>query len=135
MPFVITALAFVGLLGALNLLLTIGVIKRLREHTTLLAEVTPPPMVKVGQEVSDFETTSFDGQRIAARSTRTRHAGRLLLTDLWPMQGKAPQVRVARGCASRRAADAAGRGHWRGRRGRGFPRPVDPGRSRRGRAR
>lgn len=66
MPFVITALAFVGLLGALNLLLTIGVIKRLREHTTLLAEVTPPPMVKVGQEVSDFETTSFDGQRIAA---------------------------------------------------------------------
>lgn len=66
MAFVITALALVGLLCALNLLLTLGVIKRLREHTKLLAEVAPPPSVKVGQEVGDFETTTWRGERIAA---------------------------------------------------------------------
>jgi hypothetical protein len=66
MAFVSTALVLVGLLCTLNLILTLGVIKRLREHTTRLAEVTPPPAVKVGQEIGDFETTTLAGEPVTA---------------------------------------------------------------------
>ncbi|WP_433087840.1 hypothetical protein ACQP1P_18095 [Dactylosporangium sp. CA-052675] len=39
MPFVIAAVALVGLLCLVDLLLTVAVIRRLREHTTALAEL------------------------------------------------------------------------------------------------
>ena len=51
-----------GLVASLNLLLTFGVIRRLREHTKLLAtrsEHAPAP--QPGHAIGEFNTTSVDG--------------------------------------------------------------------------
>ncbi|MFD8379336.1 TlpA disulfide reductase family protein [Streptomyces sp. NPDC059679] len=58
MPYLIAAVAFVGTLGTLNLVLMLGVLKRLREHTELLAQDTTGsrelPVIAVGERVGDF---------------------------------------------------------------------------------
>ncbi|MFJ6195513.1 TlpA family protein disulfide reductase [Micromonospora sp. NPDC092111] len=65
MSILIAAVALVGLLCLLDLVLTFGVVKRLREHTALLAEVVPPsPAVKVGQEVGTFEAVTVTGEPV-----------------------------------------------------------------------
>jgi hypothetical protein len=62
MSLVIAALVLTWVLCALNLILMVGVIKRLREHTELFATVTQgPPSVPVGQAVGDFATQTVDG--------------------------------------------------------------------------
>jgi thiol-disulfide isomerase/thioredoxin len=68
MSYVIAALVLVGLLCAFQLLLTVGVIKRLREHTELLAAVDSsprPPAIKVGEEVGPFATTTVNGEPVS----------------------------------------------------------------------
>lgn len=54
----------VGALGTVDLLLTIGVIKRLREHTELLATMGAPPAPALGihEEPGDFEVSDADGR-------------------------------------------------------------------------
>ncbi|MEH0930356.1 TlpA family protein disulfide reductase [Micromonospora sp. CPCC 205558] len=67
MPFLITALTLVGLLCALDLILTLGVVKRLREHTALLAKVAPPPpAIEVGQKIDEFSATTVAGEAVTA---------------------------------------------------------------------
>ncbi|GGM40184.1 TlpA family protein [Longimycelium tulufanense] len=65
MSFVIAAVVLVGLLCALDLLLTVGVIKRLREHTELLSgrgggQVSLGP----GDEVGKFSVTTVEGEPV-----------------------------------------------------------------------
>jgi cytochrome oxidase Cu insertion factor (SCO1/SenC/PrrC family) len=63
------AVMLVGFIGLLNLLLTFGVIRRLREHDTALASRPSMPgpdiMVPAGTEVSDFETQTVDGTPVS----------------------------------------------------------------------
>ncbi|MEU6976916.1 hypothetical protein [Streptomyces sp. NPDC046371] len=61
MPFLITAVVFVGLLCALDLVLTFGVVKRLREHSGLLSAMEPGPGLGVGESVGGFRTADVDG--------------------------------------------------------------------------
>ncbi|MFJ6937798.1 TlpA family protein disulfide reductase [Streptomyces sp. NPDC101132] len=62
MPFVIAALLLVGALCALDLVLTLGVIKRLRDQGALLAELgSGTPALAVGEEVGAFTATTVDG--------------------------------------------------------------------------
>ncbi|MEU1054273.1 hypothetical protein [Streptomyces sp. NPDC005876] len=69
MPFLIAALTLVGSLCLLDLILTVGVIKRLREHTELLANVggagNGRASITVGEEVGDFAVSTVDGERLA----------------------------------------------------------------------
>ncbi|MFG1656826.1 hypothetical protein ACGFIY_09895 [Micromonospora chersina] len=78
MPYLIAALLLVGALGALNLLLALGVIRRLREHTKLLdalyeyvgATRTVGPGTdargpSAGDVVGDFTATTVDGLPVA----------------------------------------------------------------------
>ncbi|MFL6076545.1 MAG: TlpA disulfide reductase family protein [Mycobacteriales bacterium] len=68
MPYLIAALVLVGLLCVFQLVLTVGVIKRLREHTALLSGAnTPPrpPAVKVGEEVGPFATTTVSDEPVS----------------------------------------------------------------------
>jgi thiol-disulfide isomerase/thioredoxin len=69
MPYLIVALVLLGLLVAFQLVLTVGIIKRLREHTALLSAVdTSPaasPAVKVGEEVGPFATTTVGGEPVS----------------------------------------------------------------------
>ncbi|GAB1646592.1 TlpA disulfide reductase family protein [Krasilnikovia sp. MM14-A1259] len=67
MSFVIVAVMVVGALCALDLVLTLGVVKRLREHTELLAAGGPvgPSTLGVGAEVGAFSARTVDGQPLS----------------------------------------------------------------------
>ncbi|GIH16606.1 TlpA family protein disulfide reductase [Rugosimonospora africana] len=66
MPFLIAAVVVVGLLCTLDLLLTVGVIKRLREHTELLTRMGGgPASIAVGEEVGAFDTSTVDGESLS----------------------------------------------------------------------
>lgn len=64
----------VGLVCAVNLLLTFGVIRRLREHTELLAAggadtgTAMRVMLEEGERPTDFSATTLDGDVVTARS-------------------------------------------------------------------
>jgi hypothetical protein len=75
MPFLIAVVVFVGILSLLNALLVVGVIRRLREHTSMLdtlnQAVTGGPGVpadggvSVGETVEDFVVTTTDGETVS----------------------------------------------------------------------
>jgi thiol-disulfide isomerase/thioredoxin len=59
-------LVVVGLLGMFNLVLSFGLVRRLREHSGLLARVTAGPgsaglVAEVGTRVAPFRVTAVDG--------------------------------------------------------------------------
>ncbi|WP_016823296.1 hypothetical protein [Streptomyces viridosporus] len=65
MPVLVTAVVLVGLLCTLDLILTVGVIRRLREHTELLSERGGGRMsLGPGDEVGDFSVTSVSGEPV-----------------------------------------------------------------------
>jgi hypothetical protein len=63
------AMIFVGVIGLLNLVLTYGVIRRLREHDAALASRPHMPgfdvMVPAGTAVADFGTHTVDGAPVS----------------------------------------------------------------------
>src|SRR4051794_33743615 len=69
MVFLVTAVVLVGVLGLLNLLLTSGVIRRLREHTELLSKRGdgggPDLMSRPGTTVGPFAATTVDGETVS----------------------------------------------------------------------
>ncbi|WP_229398342.1 hypothetical protein [Micromonospora okii] len=70
MPLLVTAVVAVGLLGALNLILTLGVVKRLREHNTLLssgAGVAGSGGLEIGEEVGGFSVVDVAGRPVGGR--------------------------------------------------------------------
>ncbi|QLE75198.1 redoxin domain-containing protein [Streptomyces rectiverticillatus] len=74
MPVLIAAVVLVGLLCTLDLILTLGVIKRLRDHTAMLSKMADgnapgrPPVIKVGEEVGEFQAVSVDGEVLTRES-------------------------------------------------------------------
>jgi hypothetical protein len=66
MTLLAAAVTFVGLLCLLDLALTIGVIRRLREHSALLARRSSSPhgesVAAVGTRAADFGTLDPDGE-------------------------------------------------------------------------
>lgn len=72
------AVAVLGALGVVNLLLCVGIIRRLREHTEILdaqlgdggSNRSPAPMYAVGQTIGDFDATTVDGTAVS-RATLT----------------------------------------------------------------
>ncbi|MEV5379825.1 hypothetical protein B7P34_12670 [Streptosporangium nondiastaticum] len=89
MPVLIAAVVLVGLLCTLDLILTLGVIKRLRDHTALLAKAAEgsppgrPPVIKVGEEVGEFSAVSVDGEVL----TRASLSGDTLVAFFSPSCG------------------------------------------------
>lgn len=69
MPVLAAAVAIVGVLCLLNLLLTFGVIRRLREHTQLIANTraAAPPLTSLvaGEQVDDFTAVATDGESLS----------------------------------------------------------------------
>ncbi|MBO3744376.1 TlpA disulfide reductase family protein [Actinoplanes flavus] len=66
MSLLAAALAVVAAVTALNLLLTVGLVKRLREHTVLLSDLGgTAPVIAVGAEVGDFTATAVSGISIS----------------------------------------------------------------------
>lgn len=68
MPVLIAVVALVGVLCALDLVLTVGVIKRLREHTELLSSgssMAERSGIGLGEEIGAFATTTVDGEPLS----------------------------------------------------------------------
>ena len=69
--FLIALVVLVGVIATVDLLLTVGVIRRLRQHTEQLATLTPPDgpppsvMVGVGERVGEFAATTTDGEAMS----------------------------------------------------------------------
>jgi hypothetical protein len=68
MPVLIATIAIVGFLCALDLLLTFGVIRRLREHTTMLsaqrAAADVPWGLSPGEFPAEFSAATTDGEAV-----------------------------------------------------------------------
>lgn len=69
---VAAALAVVGALGVVNLLLCVGIVRRLREHTEILnnrqGDGGSPPMRAAGQAIGDFQAVTAGGEVISRAS-------------------------------------------------------------------
>jgi hypothetical protein len=66
MSLLAATLAVVATATALNLLLTVGVVKRLREHTALLSDLDgTAPVIAVGEEVGDFTASTVSGTPVS----------------------------------------------------------------------
>lgn len=68
MAYLIAAVVFVGALCSLDLILTLGVVKRLREHSEALAagggSGNRPPLIEVGESIGAFSTTTLEGRTL-----------------------------------------------------------------------
>ncbi|MFG6201919.1 hypothetical protein [Nonomuraea sp. JJY05] len=66
MPYLIVAVVLVGVLCLLNLLLTVGVIRRLRKQAASAASL--PPMeegLAIGEKIPEFAATTTGGEPIS----------------------------------------------------------------------
>jgi hypothetical protein len=85
----------VGLVSVVNLILAIGVVRRLREHTKQLVNVgrVPPDDVRalrVGAEVGEFEATTVDGLRVSRETFAARTVVAFLTPGCEPCIDKLP---------------------------------------------
>jgi hypothetical protein len=70
---VIAALVFVGALCILNLVLSLGIIKRLRDQAEILnrdGSSNPPVSVGMGDEIGEFTTLTLDAEPVDDASLR-----------------------------------------------------------------
>jgi len=97
MAYLAAAVIVVGIVGLLNLVLTFGVIRRLREHTVRFTAIeaghghSDPIMLGAGNTVQPFQAVTEDGVTF----TRDGLAGRTLVSffspDCTPCQERMPQ--------------------------------------------
>lgn len=82
-----------GLLCCLNTLLTIGVVKRLREHSKLLAGRGGPSEsdVPVGLEVGEFAAVTLDGEEVRRDDLADDCVVAFFMHDCSPCQEKMPR--------------------------------------------
>jgi hypothetical protein len=65
MPYLVVAVVLVALLGLVNLVLTLALIRRLRAQDTFRPEhAGPPTTLGPGAEIGDFTTTTVDGEPV-----------------------------------------------------------------------
>lgn len=72
MTVIAIALAVLGAAVALNITLTVGVIRRLREHSTQLAQLRNPDSVMAPVETvtGEFSVRTLDGEKLSERDWR-----------------------------------------------------------------
>ncbi|MGP3958630.1 TlpA family protein disulfide reductase [Nonomuraea sp. 3N208] len=65
MPYLIAAVVMVGMLCMLNLLLTVGVIRRLRKQAASAAFLPVAEGLAIGEKMPEFAATTTDGEPIS----------------------------------------------------------------------
>jgi thiol-disulfide isomerase/thioredoxin len=70
MTVLVAAVVLVGALGAVNLLFCLGVVRRLREHTEILNEMSAAPalILPAGKTVADFAAVTVAGTPVSRGS-------------------------------------------------------------------
>jgi hypothetical protein len=87
----VAAVVLVGALCLLNLIFTLGVIKRLREHTELLRGSRDPMAIEVGTKVGEFTSSTVDGEHIAHESLIEETVVAFFSPDCRPCKEKLPK--------------------------------------------
>ncbi|MFE9613066.1 hypothetical protein [Streptomyces sp. NPDC006012] len=94
MIYLIAAVAFAGTLGALNLVLLLGVIRRLREHTDLLAPGATDgrelPVIAVGERVGEATAVTESGAEISTARLADATVVAFFAPDCRPCREKVP---------------------------------------------
>ncbi|MFD2417284.1 TlpA family protein disulfide reductase [Amycolatopsis pigmentata] len=94
MTVLVAAVILIGLLCGLDLLLTLGVVKRLRQHTELLsggAGVVSTTDLAVGDPVGAFQTSTVDGERLDDRTLAGTSVVAFFSPDCGPCKEKMPK--------------------------------------------
>lgn len=109
MSFLAAAVVLVGLLCLFNLVLTFGVIRRLRSHDERLADVAgAPPVLGVGEHIGEFTTTTVDGESLSREQLDTETVVAFFSPDCNPCRTKLPKfVEYARALPGGRAQAVA----------------------------
>ncbi|MFB7178219.1 TlpA family protein disulfide reductase [Streptomyces sp. NPDC056257] len=90
------AVVLLSALCLLNILLTVGVVKRLREHTEILAPIRQQAGIRTGDEVGDFQTVSVDGRPLERGSLADDSVVAFFAPDCQPCKVLLPEfVRFA----------------------------------------
>lgn len=99
MPILIATVVLVAVLCTLDLILTVGVIKRLREHTDLLSERGGGRMsLGPGDEVGEFSVASVEGEPVQAAMIESETVVAFFSPTCGPCKEKLPKfVEYARG--------------------------------------
>lgn len=101
MPYLVSVVVLVGAIGLLNLLLTYGVIRRLREHTALLAGPPAdlgPAAPPIGRTVGPFRATTTTGRTLSTVDLTEGTVVGFFKTGCQPCAERLPQfVDYARG--------------------------------------
>ncbi len=92
------AVVLFAALCLLNLLLTVGVVKRLREHTEILAPIRQQAGIRTGDEVGEFRALSVDGEPLDRDSLADDSVVAFFAPDCPPCKELLPEfVRLAEG--------------------------------------
>ncbi|MEV0597251.1 TlpA family protein disulfide reductase [Nonomuraea cavernae] len=91
-PYLLAGVVLVGLIGALNLILIFGVIRRLREHEKALA-VRPASdqILPIGGAVGDFTAVTVDGDPLTRAHLTGRTAVGFFSTTCAPCLERLPE--------------------------------------------
>jgi thiol-disulfide isomerase/thioredoxin len=100
MPFLIAAVVLVGILCVLDLILSLGVIRRLRVHSELLdkaldGSTAMPMMMPVGQLAGEFTATTDTGTTVSTNTLRGRTLVGFFLEDCAGCQQLLPEFVAA----------------------------------------
>jgi thiol-disulfide isomerase/thioredoxin len=96
MLYLTSAVVLVGTLCALDLILTLGVIKRLREHTELLTrQAGGAPSIEMGEAVGRFATTTVDGETLTPELVADDTVVAFFSTTCAPCRAKLPRFAEA----------------------------------------
>lgn len=68
MGLLVGAVTLVGVIGVLELIVLVGVVRKLKEHSSFLAEKRPAfqPTLRPGQQVGDFATDTVQGAQVSS---------------------------------------------------------------------
>ena len=95
MSYLTAAAVFAGILSALNLILTLGVIRRLREHSELFSAIRsrpgPPAGPTVGAEIGAFHASTVDGEELTAERVTDETLVAFFSPGCRPCNEKLPQ--------------------------------------------
>jgi thiol-disulfide isomerase/thioredoxin len=99
MPYLITANVVLGILCSLDLVLTLGVVRRLRDHSERLSQLTvappkpaePTPMMPVGEAVDGFSVVTTDGETVSPDTFTVPTLVGFFSPECEPCQEQAPE--------------------------------------------
>jgi thiol-disulfide isomerase/thioredoxin len=94
MPYLVAAVVLVGAVTVLNLLLSYGVIRRLRQHSDLLSGRDAPSLTAAlmpGEQVGEFQTRTIDGQEITEAALTAGTVVAFFTPNCGPCKERLPQ--------------------------------------------